>query len=416
MPDAPSRSRPPAAATFDDLAGDLVWPRLLKAGALALRPARLGLAFFFLLGISLVASIGTGIAGTPASGAASFTTKVGAIGGAFVGAGRAAGYADADEAARQLYRGLIVLPGELVRAHPLATLVCFPLAIVLFTLVGAAISRTAATEVGLGAWLEWPKAVGFALSRWGTLAAAAVVPLVVGWMVCLGLAAGGWALFSAGWSGVLGGAVWILFLIGAGIAALILLAYVFGHPLLVPAVACESADALDAVQHAYALVFARPLRLVVYAAILIAQALIVGIIVAIVVAFIQRVAEGAASVWASDRGAAVIMGSPLVVGPAGTRAVVAPDTTAAWLVRFWTIIPTGLAAAFFVSYYWCASTLLFLGLRRVADGQDFSEIWMPGMVEGTMAEALSGRSAAVVPPASARAGEAIADNGPADET
>ena len=40
--------------TLSDLTADLVWPRLLRTGALALRPSRLGVAFFYLIGLMVL--------------------------------------------------------------------------------------------------------------------------------------------------------------------------------------------------------------------------------------------------------------------------------------------------------------------------------------------------------------------------
>jgi len=38
--------------------------------------------------------------------------------------------------------------------------------------------------------------------------------------------------------------------------------------------------------------------------------------------------------------------------------------------------------------------VVYLAIRRVCDGQDTAEIWMPGMMEGVMTESLRGRAAA----------------------
>jgi hypothetical protein len=47
-------------------------------------------------------------------------------------------------------------------------------------------------------------------------------------------------------------------------------------------------------------------------------------------------------------------------------------------MRMWMIIPLTLLAAYAVSYFWCAATLLYLAVRRVNDGQDMNELWTPG--------------------------------------
>jgi hypothetical protein len=49
-------------------------------------------------------------------------------------------------------------------------------------------------------------------------------------------------------------------------------------------------------------------------------------------------------------------------------------------------------------------------MRRVCDGQDVGEIWMPGMIEGTMAMTMESRVKASAPAVVPRPGDA------ADET
>jgi hypothetical protein len=64
--------------------------------------------------------------------------------------------------------------------------------------------------------------------------------------------------------------------------------------------------------------------------------------------------------------------------------------------EIWTLVPFGLLAGFVVSYILCAGTILYLLMRKLADGQEVEEIWMPGMVPGTAAAATA---PAVTPPA-----------------
>ena len=65
------------------------------------------------------------------------------------------------------------------------------------------------------------------------------------------------------------------------------------------------------------------------------------------------------------------------------------------MIRFWTTIPVILVLASFLSCCVSVSTALYLGMRRVCDGQDWAELWMPGMIAGTMATSLAGRATVV---------------------
>jgi hypothetical protein len=62
-----------------------------------------------------------------------------------------------------------------------------------------------------------------------------------------------------------------------------------------------------------------------------------------------------------------------------------PIATHGWsrrVVNFWTGALELLLGAFFVSYFFTASTILYLLLRRLCDGQDVAELWMPAPDQG----------------------------------
>ena len=63
-----------------------------------------------------------------------------------------------------------------------------------------------------------------------------------------------------------------------------------------------------------------------------------------------------------------------------------------------------------------SSTVLYLAMRRLVDGQDLHEIWMPGMVEGTQARATASAPGPAVTAAAPARPEAVSDNDPADAT
>src|SRR5690606_13881583 len=94
------------------------------------------------------------------------------------------------------------------------------------------------------------------------------------------------------------------------------------------------------------------------------------------------------------------------LGHAGDRGVPLQGTHAftAALIRLWVAIPVVLFWAAVVSCWVAVCTLLYLGMRRVCDGQDMADLWTPEMIPGTMAVSLEGRAkaaaeAGVTPPA-----------------
>jgi len=395
-------STPPARGTWrspvilDDLTADLIWPRLLRAGSLALRPSRLFLAFFYLIGVAAIVAVAGSLDGvehnalvfTGREWLEHFERLIGSC-----------ARRDAAGIGSSLTGIFIGTAWDLVVAHPVIAVVFLPLLLIWTTLMGGAMSRIIAMDFAQGVGLSWPEGLGYAIGRWSSFAGSVVGPLALMYGILLAMAVGGWALFNLPVLNVVGGVLWVFFLIGAAVVAVIMLAMTLGGPMLVPAVACEGTDAIDAVQHAYSYVFAKPLRLLVYIAILAAQFVLIALVVWAVVSLIVNIAQTAASTWVDTAASRVIAGEPDLTGV---------NAVAAGGVRLWSAIPVLLGSAFVVSYFWSAATVLYLAMRRICDGQDISEVWVDTVVPGTMAERRS------APPAAAA--DAIVDNGPADET
>jgi hypothetical protein len=53
-------------------------------------------------------------------------------------------------------------------------------------------------------------------------------------------------------------------------------------------------------------------------------------------------------------------------------------------VGFWQGLIIMLVAAYIIAYLFSASTMIYLLMRRACDGQDIQEIWVPGLVPGTL--------------------------------
>lgn len=372
----------PAGPRLADLTDDLLWPRLLASAGLALRPGRIGICFFALVIVGLLGMIpllwrdgpnavlaaldaiadlfGALLAGLLGLDAAT----LGEAGGAFIARPRAL-----------LARGTI-----------LETLVVGLPALAVFAIAGGAVCRAVALDFTQNVGISWPRALGFALGRWASLLGAVLAPLLLVAAIMLGLAVGGWLLLNWPVIDLLGALLYGLFLLAALAAVVTILAYAVGSPMLVPAVACEGTDAIDAIQRSYAYVLGRPLRLVVYGLLLI----LLGLVATGLAYFIARstVAFAAHSVtWFTEdaRAASIVAADPALEGTAAA---------AARIVAFWTSVALLLAGAYTLSYFYTASTLLYLAMRRVCDGQDMDELWMPGMIEGAMARAMAGRAQA----------------------
>ncbi len=423
MSPAPSPRLP--LPSFHDLTRGLVWPGLLRAGGMALRPAHVGLAFFLVVLVILLSRVpdlwmSTASDGTPILNRPSVQVDralgeaVGALREARVGA-----------AARKL----IALPGELVRAHPLVmAIMLVPLAM-LWGVFGGAIARSAQWQVARGERMGWTDAFGFALAKMVSLTAALAGPfLFVGvvfglvalagrfffarqpadWMAgaivvaaavgiailqgalskrvragriiaaaVIGVVIAGVLVLPQAWAGPIGGGAYGLLLI-VTIGALLLLAMtVVGLPMLSASVMAEGNDAIEAVQRVWAYVVHSPLRLVAYLIVLGLQgAILVGVVGVLVLGGLEVCAH-LATALAKGSG----IGDLRQFAMFGERPMAANldgwQETTGKLMGWWAKVAMLMVVAVIVSFVHAGGALLYLAMRRVCDGQDQTDVWDP---------------------------------------
>lgn len=366
--------RPPRPIALSDLTEDLLWPRLFRVVPLALRPERLGIALFTILLCSLVARGMKNIVGADAWNqlAPSFASAL------EEGSLRTAEWS---------IGGLLVaIEGwfsrgwwPLMREHPLSLSACLVALAAILAVGGGAIARACAVEFSHGVVSPWTRTLGFAVSRTLALTTTLLAPLIVAGLICGGMAIGGWVLLNWPVVNILGSLLYIFFLLGGMIAVLLLFAYAIGGWMAVPAVVCEGTDAIDGLQRMYAYVVARPLRLILYLALGFAQ-IALGVTVFGTIAWWCVRLTGASAGALVGPPASDILGS-LAYGPP-------PPTEGTWtgaahILSFWAAIPGAIVGAFALSGIVSTSTVVYLLMRRLVDGQDETELWMPGVIGGT---------------------------------
>ncbi len=361
--------------TLSDLTEELLWPHLFRAVPLALRPERLGIAFFTLVVVGLLGRIVANPGREPARATSTLHELIAAV--------QAHSVRGIVSVETSLLLG--VTWDQIVERPWVSAAAILPALLVL--LIGAgAISRMAACEFSQSVMVPWTRGLAFSLSRLGSLAGAVLGPLAVASLLLGIVALAGGALFNWSVSAVLAALLYPVALVLGALAVLLSLGFALGHSLLVPAVTCEATDAIDAAQRSYAYVVGRPLRLISYQLILYAV-LVIAVTVLEIVAF--------RTIDTTARAAAALAGPP--ASQALGLADGTPRDTWAWVARilsFWIVIPKMLVGAFVVSYGASASTVLYLIMRKLNDGQDVSEIWMPGMVGGTLSPDVAAPEAA----------------------
>lgn len=386
--------RPPAPLGHDarpgivsEIGRELLWLKLLRSVSLAIRPERLFVAAVMLVLMALVVRV----PGQEWWGGESWSAGVDAV--------SRASWSDIAFGAVTLDMARVTSPflqldgglGLLWQEHRWTMLLVAPFVLLIWGVGGCVISRVAACDVAQGLLVPWVEGRRFAFARTGSILFALAAPLIVVAAIWFLLAVGGWVLFSLPWVNVLGGMFYVLFLVASLIGVLVLAAYVAGFPLLVPAIACEGGDGIDAIARAYPYVFGKPLRYAAYGLVAILLATVATTVISYGAERVMAFASGAATTWTGERARGVLAAATDTTAgavpdlPAHERATVA-------LVRFWRNLVMVIVGAFAISYFFCSSTVLYMIMRRVCDGQDMGEVWMPGMIEGTMTMTMEARA------------------------
>ena len=370
----PSFNRPLGPVTISELTAGLAWPRLFRAFALSLRPRRviMGTATVLLLWVAakLVRLVMASHGGdAPGNVLAEIADGLGGAAGHLV----RLQFADAAGSAELAWTAIPV------HMDSWAAMTVFAiLAAPVWVVCTCALARSAAVDVAGDFDLSILRSVVFGLRRLSTLLSAFLIPLGFAALVSLGLRAVGFVLLWLQGVSVVGALLYPVAWIGGLVLVLVLVGYALGQWLLAPAVAADGADATDAVQRAYAYILARPARTLIYAAIL----LLVGALAFVLVNWLLRTADG----WARELIVSWLPGerAHAVLATASGSGEPTSSLTSN-IMEWWSWMLGAIVAGWGVSYYSCAATLGYLVLRRVNDHQDEHEIWMPGMIGGTMA-------------------------------
>lgn len=364
LPSRPAPPLPHGPVTIVELTAGLIWPRLLRAAAMAARPSRLLIAYLLVLSIAGVSDVLVWW-----GRAANYEFVLGELA---RGAGTAWERAVMRLAALQpvgamldIFDGLVRQPIRLIAEHPAAG--TWGLAAIgpFVLLFGAAISRSAALEAGPGLDCRAADAIGFAAARWRTLIGATLIPVLLAALLAAAIAALGWLMLRVPGLNAVTSALTGLLLPLALALVIGSVIYLLAWALMVPAVTCDGSDAADAIQRAYAYIVGRPGRALLYAGVLALQGIIACAIAGWIVDLAVRAAEWLALAWLPGEAASALRRPSSPGAPAAAKAV-----------AFWLGAGRLLFHAYVLSYLFSGVTLLYLLLRRVNDEQDAEEVWL----------------------------------------
>ncbi|MCL4220242.1 MAG: hypothetical protein KJZ65_02610 [Phycisphaerales bacterium] len=357
--------------TLADLLNELVWPRLLQAGGLAFSPQRLFLAACTLVGVGVLGSLNR------LWSEVSFGSRAGEVfGGAFERLGDTIGSIDLMRIWQlplpRLWIGaqavFLHAPAQLLREFPVSSVVLGLPMVMLFLVGWFAIARSAAWEFGVHAPEAWTVSVARGVQRLGSMMLGVFgVPALIGILLAV-IAGGGWLLISFPVLDVLSAVLWGLGLVLCVAMAFVAALWAAGLLLVPPALACEGPDAFDAIQRSMAYVLGRPLRYVIYVALLVVMGVLLTAVVELVLHAGHELATRSMSLLLAAEDSAIVTPSPGDPPLEGTRAA------AAAVLDFWRSLLSLVVASFVVSYIGSASSVLYLSMRKLNDGQDVGDL------------------------------------------
>ena len=259
-------------------------------------------------------------------------------------------------------------------------LLCGLWALAVWAFFGGAITRVAAVELAREERLGWGAMIHHARSKWRSYCFAPLSLLVV---VLFGAAAMGFVgmlLWSDAGLFLAGLLLWPLMLLGGLVITLLLLWLAFGWPLMWATIGTEGEDSFDALSRSQQYLFQRPLHYLFYALV----AVLLGWLGWLVVSNFAS-AVIAATHWAADWGAntlrwsaedpsagsrrmELLLSGKTRLGPVGL--------SGAGFILFWCGCVKMLAVGFLYSYFWTATTCIYLLLRRDADATEMDEVFL----------------------------------------
>jgi len=256
-------------------------------------------------------------------------------------------------------------------------------ALCVWAVIGGAMTRIAAVEQTRETKVSLVAALQFSLENFLSYLTAALLPVAgigVFWILCL---VGGWIGLLPFIGRPILGLVWGLELVFGFMMALILIGAAAGWPLMYATISTEASDGFDGFSRAYSYVFSRPWHYAWYGIVALAYGSIVITFVWIVASLVHLLSATAVASGMGVSGAGgMILGAPEALGGAGILGKLSSEYgNGSMLAGAWLYVVYLLTCAFATSYFWTASTVIYLLLRQVDDATDFNEVYLPDVKE-----------------------------------
>lgn len=279
----------------------------------------------------------------------------------------------------------------LIWEHPWYALLFGLGKLAIFAFFGGAISRMAAMNFARDERIPFRSALGFARRKFVSFLTAPLLPIGLILAAGLFLFLGGLIIGSIPYiGGFLAGLGMIFALLAGAVMALVLIGLLAGGSLMWPTIAVEGSDSFDAMSRSYSYVFSRPWKAAFYALVASIYGAITYLFLWFFVWLLFRLARffvGLGMIWTDRPGTGSPDGTRIDVlwpmpgfdtfmrAPPAFGPLYWDDTWGYGLTMFWVGLTVLLLCSFLVSFYLCASTIIYYLLRRDVDATDLEDVY-----------------------------------------
>lgn len=287
----------------------------------------------------------------------------------------------------QLWRALKGLQW-LLWQHWLYFVVYGVICLVVWAIFGGAISRIAALHVARDEKISMKQALNFSIKKFPSFVFAPLIPAVIVAVLGLLVVVGVFILFNwgLGIGEVLNSVLFFLPLIAGFVMALVAVGTVGGLDLMYPTIAVEGSDSFDAISRSFSYVYARPWRMAFYSLVALVYGALCYLFVRFFAFLVLKLAHIAVSLGVVTPGHPGIADKFNTMWP-GPRfeslhggfdwgACWGAQAFGAWVIGFWVYVIIGFVAAFLVSFFFSANTVIYYLLRKRVDATDMDDVYV----------------------------------------
>lgn len=287
----------------------------------------------------------------------------------------------------QVIAFLTIGPGWAIRHHPVFFTLFGIYSLFIWAVFGGAIARIAAVHVARDEKISFRQALDFSTAKFLSFISAPIIPLaIIGFIGFVITAVAFIALTVVPWVGpIFAGALYFLALIAGFIITLVLLGLLGGFNLMYPTIAVEGSDSFDAISRSFSYLFARPWRMGFYTLVAAVYGAICYVFMRYFVVVILSVTHMFTAMgvfksadsteplwpvmWPAPTGANLTYElNELTLGPA--------QYMGAFLVAFWVHLVIAMLAAFAISFYVSANTIIYVLMRHEVDATELDDVYL----------------------------------------